>query len=225
MPTTASALQIQSDFDAIARLVPDGDRLGPDEDWLLRNLPRGRGTVLEIGCGVGHLARQLTTAFDRVVAIDFAVGMIAEAKRRTGDNAPIEYVCADMFDWLARFPDAYDCIVTVGTLHHVDLTSALRATSRALKPGGRLLVLDLVRRPGWRHVLINIAAFIVARIREALIFRGMAPWKLRRAFWQHGRNETYLTLEEVEHIARDALPGSQVRGHLLWRYSIIWALC
>ena len=103
MPTTASALQIQSDFDAIARLVPDGDRLGPHEDWLLRNLPPGRGTVLEIGCGVGHLSRRLTAAFDRVVAIDLAVVMIAEAKRRTGDNAPIEYVCADMFDWLARF--------------------------------------------------------------------------------------------------------------------------
>ena len=97
-------------------------------------------------------AFEIQSDFD---AIDFAGGMIAEAKRRTGDNAAIEYACADMFDWLARFPEAYDCILTVGTLHHVDLTSALRAISRALKPGGRLLVLDLVRRPGWRYVLIN----------------------------------------------------------------------
>jgi 2-polyprenyl-3-methyl-5-hydroxy-6-metoxy-1,4-benzoquinol methylase len=222
MPTAAPADQIRSDFDAIAQLMPERDRLGPHDGWLLKNLPAGRGTVLEIGCGIGHLARRLAGAFDNVVAIDFSEGMIAEAKRRSGHGATIEYACADMFAWLPRFPDRYDCIITVGTLHHVDLKFALREMARALKPGGTLLVSDLLNRSGWRHLLLNVAAHAVARAREVLVFDGMMPWKLRTACWRHGRNETYLKLDDVERVTREELPCAHVRGHLLWRYTIIW---
>jgi SAM-dependent methyltransferase len=221
MPTTASAHEIQSDFDAIAQLTPQGDRLGPHEEWLLKSIPSGRGTVLEIGCGVGRLARRLSAAFDRTVAIDFSAGMIAEARRRTAATAPIEYLCADMFAWLRGFRDSYDCIVTVGTLHHVDLRPALREMALSLKPGGRLLVLDLFTRSGWRYLFVNVVAWMIARAREMLPLR-RANWKLLLAFLRHGQKETYLTLQEVEQIAREELPGSNVRSHLLWRYSIIW---
>jgi ubiquinone/menaquinone biosynthesis C-methylase UbiE len=210
MPTTASPGEIRGDFDAIAALMPERDRLGPHEAWLLRQLPMGRGTALEVGCGVGHVARRLAGAFDRVVAIDLSPGMIAEAKRRTSSS--IELVCADMFDWLRDHPDTYDCIVTIGTLHHVDLGAALREMARALKPGGRLLVLDLLSR---RNPIVNAVAL-------ALGIRFTTPWKLRRAYWRHGRNETYLTIEDVERIASEELPGATVRAHLLWRYSIVW---
>jgi len=221
MPTAASADQIRSDFDAIARLMPE-DRLGPHDAWLLKRLPARRGTALEIGCGVGHLARRLADKFDRVVAIDFSEGMIAEAKRRGSERAQIEYACADMFEWLPRFRDRYDCIVTVGTLHHVDLTSALREMKRALKPGGTLLVSDILDRSGWRFLLINGFAYVAARVREVVVFRGMTPWKLRKAYRRHGETESYLRLDEVERVTRDELPDAGVRGHLLWRYTIVW---
>jgi 2-polyprenyl-3-methyl-5-hydroxy-6-metoxy-1,4-benzoquinol methylase len=222
MPTAASADQIRSDFDTIAALMPARDRLGPHDRWLLKHIPTRRGIALEIGCGVGHLARWLVADFDSVVAIDFSEGMIAEARRRTGEGAAIEYWCADMFAWLPRFPDHYDCIVTVGTLHHVDLRSALREMALALKPGGTLLVSDLLDRSGWRNLLLNVVAHAVARAREAFVFGGMMPWRLRTAYWRHGRDERYLTLEEVERAAGQELPGAHVRGHLLWRYTIFW---
>jgi 2-polyprenyl-3-methyl-5-hydroxy-6-metoxy-1,4-benzoquinol methylase len=222
VPTAASAEQIRSDFDAIARLMPEEDRLGPHDAWLLKQLPKQRGAALEIGCGVGHLARKLADKFDNVVAIDFSEGMIDEAKRRGSRGAPIEYACADMFEWLPRFPDRYDCIITVGTLHHVDLKAALREMKRALKPGGTLLVSDILDRSGWRFLLLNGLAYVIARVREMFVFRGMAPWKLRKAYWRHGENETYLKLDEVERVTREELPRVYVRGHLLWRYTIVW---
>jgi len=190
--------------------MPKRDRLGPHEAWLLRQLPTRRGTAIEIGCGVGNVARRLAGAFDDVVAIDLSPGMIDEAKRRTSSS--IELVCADMFDWLRRRPGTYDCIVTISTLHHVDHGEALRAMALALKPGGRLLVLDLLSR---RNPVVNAVAL-------ALGFRFTTPWKLRRAYWRHGRNETYLTIGEVERAAREQLPGAHVRAHLLFRYSIVW---
>jgi 2-polyprenyl-3-methyl-5-hydroxy-6-metoxy-1,4-benzoquinol methylase len=223
VPTIASSREIRSDFDTIAALTPKGDRLGPHEAWVLENLPdRPGGTVVEIGCGAGHLSRRLSRMFARVVAIDFSEGMIDQAKLRSAGHANIEYVCADLLEWLPQYRNTFECIVTVGTLHHVDLRSVLRAMALALAPGGTLLVLDLVDRGGWRHVPINLVAWLAARAREAVIFGGMVPWRLRSAFWRHGRNETYLTLRAVEEIVQGELPDAQVRGHLLWRYSIVW---
>lgn len=212
MPTTASPPQIRSDFDVIAALVEEGGGGSPYEEWLLANLPPSRGAVLEIGCGVGHLSRRLAKVFARVVAIDFSAGMIAAARRHT--DAPVDYVCAEMFAWLDEHTSAYDCIVTVATLHHVDLATALRSMAHALKPGGRLLVLDLEERTGWRHVLSNGVTWLYSLLRT--------PRALRRAFREHGRHETYLTAAEVRRVAAAELPGARVRSHFLARYSIVW---
>lgn len=209
MPTRASANEIRGDFDAIARLMPERDRSGPYEEWLLTQLPAGRGAALEIGCGVGHFARRLAGAFDGVTAIDFSEGMIAEARRRGG---PVEFVCADMFDWLGEHRDAYDCIVTIATLHHMDFRASLRAIAAALKPGGTLLVLDVVDRDGF---FLNAIAWIASLTRRV-------PGKLRQAYWRHGQNETYLTIDEVHRVVREELPDARVQAHLLWRYSVIW---
>jgi len=206
MPTTASPAEIRNDFDAMAPLMPE--RLGPHEAWLLAQLPRGRGAALEIGCGAGPVARRLAQSFDRVTAIDVSPAMIAEAKRRAPS---IDFVCADMFDWLRDHAGAYDCIVTVSTLHHVDLGDALRAMARSLRPGGRLLALDVMHR---RNPFLDAVAF-------ALGLR-FTSWKLRKAFRRHGRNETYLTIEEARRVARRELPGARVNAHLMWRYSIVW---
>ena len=222
MPTTASCSEIQSDFDEIAQLTPQPERVGPYERWLLKRISPSPGTALEVGCGVGHLARRLGRLFGKVVAIDLSEGMIAEAKRRTPEQANIEYICAELFEWLAACPERYECIVSVSTLHHVELARALQAMAAALKAGGRLLVLDLCARPGVRHAAENGAAWIVARVREVVAHRGIAPWKLRQAYWRHGRKESYLTVSAVSRIVAEILPGAAVRSHLLWRYSIVW---
>jgi SAM-dependent methyltransferase len=207
MPTTASPVQIRDDFDAMAPLMPE--RLGPHEAWLLQQLPARRERALEIGCGAGTVAQRLAQSFAHVDAIDFSPAMIQEAKRRAPSS--IHFACADLFDWLRDHPNTYDCIVTIATLHHVDLGGALRAMASSLKPGGRLLALDVMKR---RNVVLNALAFAA----------GFRPgnWKLRQAFWRHGRNETYLTIDEARRIAEEALLDAQVRAHLLWRYSIVW---
>jgi 2-polyprenyl-3-methyl-5-hydroxy-6-metoxy-1,4-benzoquinol methylase len=207
MPTTASPAEIRDDFDAMAPLMPE--RLGPHESWLLRHLPERRERALEIGCGSGTMARRLAESFAHVDAIDFSPAMISEAERRAPST--INFACADLFDWLRERPDTYDCIVTIATLHHVDLGAALRAMASSLKPGGRLLALDVMHR---RNPIVNAAALIA----------GFRPthWKLRRAFRRHGRNETYLTIDDARRIASEALPGAQVRAHFFFRYSIIW---
>jgi SAM-dependent methyltransferase len=201
--------QIEADFDAIAALMPATPALAPTDRWVLAHLPQRRDAVLEIGCGVGELARRIGTTD----AIDLSPGMIAEARRRAPERS---FTCADLFAWLAARPETYDCILSVATLHHVDFAAALAAIRRSLRPGGRLLVVDLYDRSGIRHLPLNALAFALARLRRR------EPRALRRAYREHGAHETYLTLHEIRAIAGAALPGARVRPTLFWRYTLLW---
>jgi 2-polyprenyl-3-methyl-5-hydroxy-6-metoxy-1,4-benzoquinol methylase len=206
-------MTVARDFDRIAALTPPEDLLGPHEEWLLAQLPARRGTALEIGCGAGAMSRRLAQSFERVTAIDLSPGMIEKARRMSPPS--IEYHCTSMEEWLAR-GETYDCIVSVATLHHQPLEPTLRAMADALRPGGRLLVLDILDRGGVLAVPVNAVAWLVSRWRY-----GFMPRALAEAWREHGRNERYLTIREARDLTR-ILPGASVREHLLWRYSLVW---
>lgn len=165
MPTRASAAEIRADFDTIAALTPPDDALGPYEGWLLASLPESRELAVDVGCGAGHLTRRLARLFARVTGIDFSTGMIEQARRRSAGSGNIEFIHGDLFAHLPAFRDRCDCAVSVATLHHVDLRAALLAMAAALKSGGKLLVIDLVDRSGWRYLPINAVAWLVSRLR------------------------------------------------------------
>lgn len=227
MPTTATRTELEAQFDAIASLTPARSKFGATERWILANLPAPRRRapqsrrrhVLDAGCGVGDLARALAPRFEETDAIDLSPGMIAEAGRRTPQGIPIRYACAELFEWADRHREAYDCIVSVATLHHVDLSAALSHLAGALVPGGRLLVVDLYDRPGLRHLLTNGLAFAVTAVSNAFAPSGRP---LREAYRAHGAGESYLTLEEVASRARETLPAVNVHGTLRWRYRLLW---
>ncbi len=223
MPSAAALRQVRAEFDRIAALTPESPQRLPLEKWITDHLPTTRGRLLDIGCGVGDLARRLAPRFTTVDAIDLSEGMIAEARRRTPPDMSIELASADMFDWLRRHPSSYDCIVTVATLHHVDLAAALAAMAAALVPGGKLLVIDLYDRPGLRHLPVNAVALLLNVTREwvATALR-RSSLELRQAYRAHGKNETYLELGEVKAVANAVLPGAEVRGTLFWRYTLCW---
>jgi SAM-dependent methyltransferase len=222
MPTSATIEEIRSDFDHIASLSPIRPGSGFVDLWISKNLPASHERLLEIGCGVGELVRTIGPGFGTADAIDISDGMISEARRRTPPGN-INFACADMFEWLQDRPDWYDCIVTVATLHHVDFEASLRAMSRALKAGGRLLIVDLYDRSGVRNLPVNAVAHLVNAVRECVaLVRRRSSIRLRLAYRQHGRNETYLTLQEVRSVAARVLPGARVNDRLLWRYTLVW---
>lgn len=213
--------RVRADFDTIATLTPPRESLGPHEASLLHHLPARRRAALEIGCGTGQMARRLAALFGRVIAVDAAEKMIEQARRRSASFPNIEYVCADLSDFLGASAATYDAIVSVATLHHVDIALALDAIRQRLEPGGRLLLLDILTRSGIRHLPINAVAAAIS-IPRRLLLRGLPSRELRAAWREHGRHEQYLTIGEARRIAAEHLPGAAVREHLLWRYSIVY---
>src|ERR1700759_426421 len=103
-----------SSFDHMAELYDAATSIERKHEFFLENLPRRRGRVLDIGCGTGLLAWELSKHFESVLAIDISEPMLAIARaKRSAPN--IEYRLADAS--AAVIEGTFDAIVSHTTFH------------------------------------------------------------------------------------------------------------
>jgi len=112
--------------------------------------PTGCRLALDMATGTGELAFALAGRAEQVVAVDIAPQMlaIARAKARGRPRAGgIRFLLADGL----RLPfaaDSFDCVATAFALRNVvDLGVALAEMHRVVRPGGRVVCLELTRSP------------------------------------------------------------------------------
>ncbi|MGB9179481.1 MAG: class I SAM-dependent methyltransferase [Pyrinomonadaceae bacterium] len=214
---------IQADFDRIALLSnEEWNHNSHYHNFLLRHLPQHCLETLEIGCGTGAFSRLLARRSERVLAIDLSPEMIRIAVDRSREFPNIEFMVADAR--ACEFPARrFDCIVTIATLHHLPMREMLSKMKDALKVNGVLLVLDLFQPDGLQDAFKSALALPLSTgLRLIRQHRLRAPREVRRAWAEHERHDSYLTLAQVRELCERVLPQAEVKQHLLWRYSIIW---
>jgi demethylmenaquinone methyltransferase/2-methoxy-6-polyprenyl-1,4-benzoquinol methylase len=140
-------------YDLINRVMS----LGQDRRW--RRIaahaaePRGR-RVLDLGTGTGDLAAELRRLGASVVGADFSATMLHAARSKYTDAAgeraggrALRWVLADGL----RLPFAaatFDCLTNAFVLRNLaDLRAGLAEMARVLRPGGRLVCLDMTQPP------------------------------------------------------------------------------
>jgi hypothetical protein len=62
----------------------------------------------------------------------------------------------------------------------------------------------------------------VRLMRRAILDRRTRRGALHAAYKAHGCGESHPTLAEARALVAAELPEAVVRGHLLWRYSVVW---
>jgi ubiquinone/menaquinone biosynthesis C-methylase UbiE len=108
-------------------------------EWLRRSAHTGgRQSILEVGCGAGHLTVELS-AHNRVVAIDTSSRMLARARRRVPSQSTT-FLRADAAH--VPLPDSsVDVVVGLGVLPWVpDPSAVLAEVARVLRVGGQAVM-------------------------------------------------------------------------------------
>lgn len=219
----ASPGQIRRDFDRIALFSPEfHDRRKAESRWVLRQLPKQMKSILEVGCGTGNLARLLASRADEVTAIDLSPKMIELARRRSSGASKVRFEVADIMKQPFP-PNTFDAIVSIATLHHLQLQPALRRMSSWLKPGGRLLIVDLFQSQGFRDFVLDGVAFCIRLAGKFSPYRVRPGRDARRVWSEHAKHDHFLTLAEIRDTCHRVLPGAKVRRQLMFRYSIVWS--
>jgi demethylmenaquinone methyltransferase/2-methoxy-6-polyprenyl-1,4-benzoquinol methylase len=126
---------------------------GLHHQWRQRAVDRaevGPGSdALDICCGTGDLALELRRRIGpdgRVVGSDFSEPMLEIARRKSGEEGlPVEFGWADALD--LPYGDASFDAVTIGfgARNLADLEKGLSEMARVLRPGGRLVILEITR--------------------------------------------------------------------------------
>lgn len=127
--------------------------LEPGQSWFLWG--RALGSLLppldvaDFGCGSGILALEMARWAKSVVAVDSSATVLAKARARAeaaggGLSRRIRFVKDDLQS-LSQKASSLDLVVISQSLHHVEKPERVIAeAARVLRPGGHLVVIELV---------------------------------------------------------------------------------
>ena len=151
---------VASMFDDIA---PVYDRLntimtfGLDSGWRRAAVEQTRiapgASVADIACGTGKLTGELAERvgpFGKVIGVDLSDGMLTRAQSEYRDLVQVEFRHGDALD-LPIDDDGVDAAtIGFGLRNLADFEAGFRELARVVRPGGRVVCLELtVPRPRW----------------------------------------------------------------------------
>ena len=160
-------------FDEIA---PDYDRLntvltgGFDGRWRraaldAAQLQRG-GSAIDVACGTGKLALEVADRvgpFGRVLAVDLAPGMIRRASSAHRDVVQLEFRVGNALALPARDGEFDAATIAFGLRNLSDYEAGFREMRRVVRPGGRVVCLELTMpRPRWWARLFRASFHVTA---------------------------------------------------------------
>jgi Methylase involved in ubiquinone/menaquinone biosynthesis len=105
-----------------------------DENW----------TVADLGCGTGQLAESLSPFVASVIAVDDSAAMLSAARRRLASATNVD-VRSGRLESLPIEDGSVDAALLFLVMHYVaEPADAISEAYRVLKPGGRLLIVDMM---------------------------------------------------------------------------------
>lgn len=142
-----------------------------EEDWI----------VGDLGCGTGQTAQSLAPFVGQVIAVDDSQAMLTAARIRLKELCNVELRSGRLED-LPIDNGTLDAALLVMVLHHLaDPSQVLAEASRALKPGGKLLVVDMMSHEREEY-----------RQQMGHVWLGFEPTQIRQWLEQSGFHHLYV---------------------------------
>jgi len=163
---------------------------------------RSGSRVLDLACGTGSLTRDLARRAGLegfVLGVDFSEEMLAAARRRPLGN--VEYRAGDATSLAGIQDGSFDAAtIAYGARNIPDLDALFAQMSRAVRPGGRVVCLEIARPRGR-----------VSGLFYGLWFDRVVPWlgaKVSGDAWAY----SYLPASVKEFVAPDVLAAIMRRN-------------
>ncbi len=174
------------------------DAVSEDLAWVVEGLELAvAAEVLDVAAGTGVLARALAPHVRRVVASDISDEILAAGAREAPANVSFEHAAAEDLPYAAS---AFDMVVTRYSVHHfLRPELALHQMHRVCRPGGELLVIDIVA-PGDPMCVRRYNS--LERSRDASHARTLSSRDLRECVERVGWHVREIRSREIE---RDVL--------------------
>ena len=139
----------RENFEHLGPDTRDGRQLVPGRSWAAWSRALGMlippYDVADLGCGEGYLTVETARWARHVIAVDRSTGVLARAKALAARKklANITWKKGEL-EQLPIETGTMDVALLSQALHHADEPAeSIKEAARILKPGGRLLILDL----------------------------------------------------------------------------------
>lgn len=137
--------------------------------------------VGDLGCGTGQMSAALSPFVERVVAVDASAQMLQAARKRLQPLGNVELRRGEL-EALPIDDARLDAALIVLVLHHIpDPAKALSEARRTLKPGGRLVLVDMLPHDheSYRHQMGHVwLGFSEDQMRALLSEAGFADIRI-----------------------------------------------
>lgn len=148
--------------------------------------------ALELGAGTGLAGLQLLPELDSLVAEDTSAAMLEVLQGKLKGDEKVTIVNGEIFDYKQC---DIDLLFSIMAFHHLpDLEKALHHIATVVKPGGYVVIGDLMPEDGSFHHL------------EPIPHKGFEPEEIKMQFTQAGFSVEKLYVYDT--LKRERIPGT-----------------
>lgn len=153
--------------------------------------------VLDLGCGAGHASYIAAQHAKAVVAYDLSAQMLEVVRQTAGERGYQHLTTRQGYAETLPFDDAsFDIVISRYSAHHWhDVGSAMREVKRVLKPGGRVIFMD-ISSPG--NAVMDVWLQTVEALRDTSHVRDYAPGEWLTLFTEAGLMITALQQDRLD---------------------------
>ncbi len=174
----------------------------------------GCRTILDVGCGDGSLAFFLNDGVKKIIGIDtdsYCIGKASAAK--SGEN--LTFLCRSFEEYAPGM--TFDAIVFVASIHHMDMTEALKKAKSLLSSSGRILIVGIAKPAAIMDWILEIFRVIPSKT-VSVLHRMHAPEELKIT-----TSYDFPDMNVIRSIVKKELPGAGIHYGLHYRYLIEWS--
>lgn len=151
-PTNANA---DATYNPVAELydaVFQDIKVRRDEwNWIVGHLPASKEiTVVDIGCGNGALLKELSPRIRNGIGLDISSGILERARTFTSGIPNLEFKQLNG-PQLPMEDHSVDVFISMLSFRYLDWDPLMDEIKRVLKPGGKVMIIDMVTVPAKWH--------------------------------------------------------------------------